>query len=51
MERTYRIIVGVDGSEAGVRALTWAITEAERRNRSGQTTSAQAMTAWDLLPK
>ena len=50
MERTYRIIVGVDGSEAGVRALKWAVVEAERRDRSGQTTSVQAMTAWEFDP-
>jgi nucleotide-binding universal stress UspA family protein len=38
---TYRIVVGVDGSEDGDRALRWAVREAERRGGT-----VQAVTAW-----
>jgi nucleotide-binding universal stress UspA family protein len=38
---TYRIVVGVDGSEGGDRALRWAVREAERRGGT-----VQAITAW-----
>lgn len=38
---TYRIVVGVDGSDGGDRALRWAIGEAERRGGT-----VQAVTAW-----
>jgi nucleotide-binding universal stress UspA family protein len=41
MEHTYRIIVGVDGSEGGRRALQWAAREAA--NRGG---AVQAVIAW-----
>jgi nucleotide-binding universal stress UspA family protein len=47
---TYRMIVGVDGSEAGQRALTWAVSEAERRSRTGQPSSVEAITAWEVDP-
>ena len=50
MEPTYRIIVGFDGSEGAERALDWAADEAERRNRAGQPTTVQALTAWALDP-
>jgi len=38
---TYRIVVGVDGSEGGARALAWAVAEAARRGGT-----VQAVTAW-----
>jgi len=38
---TYRIVVGVDGSDGGDRALRWAVSEAERRGGT-----VQAVTAW-----
>src|SRR5438046_4379378 len=43
--QTYRIVVGVDGSEGGQRALSWAVAEAERRGGT-----VQAITAWALTP-
>lgn len=46
MERTYRIIVGVDGSDSGQRALNWATVEAAHRGRAGQPVAVQAVTAW-----
>jgi nucleotide-binding universal stress UspA family protein len=39
--QTYRIVVGVDGSEGGSRALGWAVAEAARRGGT-----VQAVTAW-----
>jgi nucleotide-binding universal stress UspA family protein len=50
METTYRIIVGIDGSEGADRALRWAADEADRRGRAGQPTSVQALTAWTFDP-
>lgn len=41
MSSTYRIVVGVDGSEGGDRALRWAMQAAERNNGT-----VQAVTAW-----
>jgi nucleotide-binding universal stress UspA family protein len=41
MATNYRIVVGVDGSEGGRRALLWAVHEA--RIRGG---AVQAVTAW-----
>ncbi|MEV0267811.1 universal stress protein [Hamadaea sp. NPDC050747] len=38
----FRIVVGVDGSEAGRRALRWAATEAEIRGGT-----VQAITVWN----
>jgi nucleotide-binding universal stress UspA family protein len=38
---TYRIVVGVDGSDAALRALDWAVAEAA--NRGG---TVHAVTAW-----
>jgi len=43
--QTYRIVVGVDGSEGGQRALTWAVAEAQRRGGT-----VQAIIAWALTP-
>jgi nucleotide-binding universal stress UspA family protein len=45
MNRTYRIVVGVNGSEGSTRALEWAVTEAA--NRGG---SVQAVMAYDKHP-
>ncbi len=39
--QNYRIVVGVDGSEGGARALNWAVTEAARRGGA-----VQAVLAW-----
>jgi nucleotide-binding universal stress UspA family protein len=47
---TYRMIVGVDGSEAGQRALNWAVGEAARRQRTGQQCAVEAITAWQIDP-
>jgi nucleotide-binding universal stress UspA family protein len=41
MSTTYRIVVGVDGSEGGRRALRWAVHEALTRGGT-----VQAVTAW-----
>jgi nucleotide-binding universal stress UspA family protein len=41
MRSTYRIVVGVDGSEGGSRALRWAVREAARHGGT-----VQAVTAW-----
>lgn len=41
MGSNYRIIVGVDGSEGGRRALAWAVHEAATRGGT-----VQAVTAW-----
>jgi nucleotide-binding universal stress UspA family protein len=38
---TYRIVVGVDGSDGGQRALQWAVHEAATRGGT-----VQAVTAW-----
>jgi nucleotide-binding universal stress UspA family protein len=43
--QTYRIVVGVDGSEGGRRALAWAVAEAERRGGT-----VQAVIAWWTPP-
>lgn len=41
MTTTFRIVVGVDGSEGGERALHWAVREAARRGAT-----VRAVTAW-----
>lgn len=41
MRGTYHIVVGVDGSDGGRRALGWAIHEAQARRGT-----VQAITAW-----
>lgn len=41
---THRIVVGVDGSGASIRALTWAVNEARRRNGS-----VRAVTAYERI--
>jgi nucleotide-binding universal stress UspA family protein len=40
MNHTYRIVVGVDGSEGGQRALHWAVQEAARRGGTVQAVTA-----------
>jgi nucleotide-binding universal stress UspA family protein len=49
MTHTHQIIVGVDGSEAGQRALDWAVAEAARRNRVGEPTGVRAITVYQRL--
>jgi nucleotide-binding universal stress UspA family protein len=46
MEDTYRLVVGVDGSEGGRRALQWAVREAATR---GGTVQAVIAWRWDGL--
>jgi nucleotide-binding universal stress UspA family protein len=45
---TYRIVVGVDGSEGGDRALRWAVHEAAARNGSIQVVAAWAVETSDV---
>jgi nucleotide-binding universal stress UspA family protein len=45
MDYTYRIVVGVDGSEGGTRALRWAMEHAEARGGS-----VQAVSVWNWQP-
>jgi nucleotide-binding universal stress UspA family protein len=40
METTYRIVVGVDGSDDSLRALRWALGEARRRGGTVQAVTA-----------
>jgi nucleotide-binding universal stress UspA family protein len=46
----YRMVVGVDGSEAAQRAFNWAVGEAARRQRTGQPCTVEAITAWQVDP-
>jgi nucleotide-binding universal stress UspA family protein len=46
VERTFKIVVGVDGSRQGQRALDWAVAEAAGRHRAGQQVVVQAVIAW-----
>ncbi|GAA2525435.1 universal stress protein [Pilimelia columellifera] len=46
MDSNYRIVVGVDGSEGGRRALEWAVREAAARQGTVQ---AVATWRWDNL--
>jgi nucleotide-binding universal stress UspA family protein len=46
MNTTFRIVVGVDGSDQAKRALDWAVAEAARRDHCGQPTTVQAIVAW-----
>ena len=39
--KTYRIVVGFDGSDGGSRALSWAVAEAAKQGGA-----VQAVTAW-----
>jgi nucleotide-binding universal stress UspA family protein len=50
MEQTYRMVVGVDGSVAGQRALNWAVAEAARRQHAGQPCVVLAICAWQFEP-
>ena len=46
MDGEYRVVVGVDGSEGGRRALAWAIAEAQAR---GGSVLAILAWQWDTL--
>jgi nucleotide-binding universal stress UspA family protein len=46
--KTERIVVGVDGSEAGIRALDWAVAEAAQRGGTVQAVSAWQWTQPEL---
>jgi nucleotide-binding universal stress UspA family protein len=46
--QTYRIVVGYDGSDGGVRALDWAVAEADRRGGTVQAVAAWEWTQPDL---
>jgi nucleotide-binding universal stress UspA family protein len=48
--RNFRIVVGVDGSEGGRRALRWAITEASARGGTVQAVNAWRWDEMDLPP-
>jgi nucleotide-binding universal stress UspA family protein len=50
MKSTYHIVVGVDGSEGGRRALRWAIREAAARGGSVQAVTAWRLDLYDLPP-
>jgi nucleotide-binding universal stress UspA family protein len=50
MMATYRIVVGVDGSEGGRRALRWAIREAAARGGTVQAVVAWRLDLYDLPP-
>jgi nucleotide-binding universal stress UspA family protein len=47
MSTNYRIVVGVDGSEGGRRALRWSVHEAATR---GGTVQAVSAWRWDAEP-
>jgi len=50
MNGTFRIVVGVDGSRQGQRALDWAVAEAAARDRAGRPAVVQAVMAWQGHP-
>jgi nucleotide-binding universal stress UspA family protein len=50
MSQNYRIVVGVDGSEGGRRALQWAVREAAVRGGSVQAVNAWRWDGADLPP-
>jgi nucleotide-binding universal stress UspA family protein len=50
MSTNYRIVVGVDGSEGGSRALQWAIREAATRGGTVQAVIAWQWDGFDLPP-
>jgi nucleotide-binding universal stress UspA family protein len=50
MSATYRIVVGVDGSEGGRRALRWAVGEAATRGGSVQAVNAWRWDGPDMPP-
>jgi nucleotide-binding universal stress UspA family protein len=47
---TFRIVVGIDGSEGGRRALAWAVREAAARRGSVQAVTAWRWDGMDLPP-
>src|SRR5205807_4206382 len=46
--KTYRIVVGVDGSDGGTRALDWALAEAAVRGGTVQAVAAWQWTQPDI---
>jgi nucleotide-binding universal stress UspA family protein len=50
MNANYRVVVGVDGSEGGRRALRWAVREAASRGGTVQAISAWRWDTFDLPP-
>jgi nucleotide-binding universal stress UspA family protein len=46
MRKTFRIVVGVDGSAQAQRALDWALREAALRDDAGQPTLVEVIIAW-----
>jgi len=50
MSTNYRIVVGVDGSDGGRRALRWAIQEAAARGGTVQAINAWRWDSFDLPP-
>ena len=50
MSNSYRIVVGVDGSEGGHRALRWAVNEAAARGGAVQAVNAWRWDDPDLPP-
>jgi nucleotide-binding universal stress UspA family protein len=51
MTGTYRIVVGVDGSEGGRRALRWAVQQAGYRSGTVQAIAAWSWDGLDLPPR
>jgi len=47
MRKTFRIVVGMDGSAQAQRALDWAMTEATAHAHRGQPATVQVITAWE----
>jgi len=50
MRTDHRIVVGVDGSEGGRRALQWAIHEAQARGCTVQAVCAWRWDSYDIAP-
>jgi nucleotide-binding universal stress UspA family protein len=50
MNSSHLIVVGVDGSEGGRRALRWAVTEAARRGGAVQAVAAWQWDGIETLP-
>jgi nucleotide-binding universal stress UspA family protein len=50
MSRNYRIVVGVDGSEGGRRALRWAVQEAAARGGAVQAVHSWRWDSYDAPP-
>jgi nucleotide-binding universal stress UspA family protein len=46
MRETFRVVVGLSGSAQARHALDWAVAQAVNRDREGQPTTVQVVTAW-----